>query len=215
MVCPGCTGPACFLQRPYDDRPAGHLRGRVAQLPDLIQTRGKAQNGLHTHPWPKLWPPTSNQRPKWDFHRAWSLSASLQGVEYVLTGVGGGFAPLALMVGEVHPSGFLITSLLGNGLRVHMHCPHDQGRPWNLLHVVAGPWTSFVAVLDKGQLNIAICRRHRGRDSALRGCKSVCKVRESACKGHKSACRDSKSDCIASESAIWGLEIVAEAWDCL
>jgi len=29
---------------------------------------------------------------------------------------------------------------------------HDQGRgPWILLHVVSGPWTSFVAALDKGR----------------------------------------------------------------
>jgi hypothetical protein len=40
---------------------------------------------------------------------------------------------------------------------------------------------------------------------------SVRKVRESVCQGHKSACRDSKSACIARESAIRGLEIVAEA----
>jgi len=27
---------------------------------------------------------------------------------------------------------------------------HDQGRgPWNLLHVVSGPWTSFVAALAR------------------------------------------------------------------
>jgi hypothetical protein len=39
---------------------------------------------------------------------------------------------------------------------------HDQGRgPWILLHVVSGPWTSFVAALDKGQCRKAVCRRHR------------------------------------------------------
>jgi hypothetical protein len=33
-----------------------------------------------------------------------------------------------------------------------MLSPHDQGRgPWILLHVVSGPWTSLVAVHDKGQ----------------------------------------------------------------
>ena len=38
---------------------------------------------------------------------------------------------------------------------------HDQGRgPWILLHVVSGPWTSLVAVHDKGQSKIAVCRRH-------------------------------------------------------
>ena len=31
-----------------------------------------------------------------------------------------------------------------------MHLQHDQGRgPWILLHVVSGPWTSFLAVHDK------------------------------------------------------------------
>jgi hypothetical protein len=50
---------------------------------------------------------------------------------------------------------------------VPMHHQHGQGRrPWNLLHVVSGPWTSFVAALDKGQSNIAVCRRHR-RDFSL------------------------------------------------
>ncbi len=75
------------------------LRWSPAQLPDLVQTRGKAQNGLHTHLWPNLWPPTSNQRLKCDFHRAWSLLISLQGLEYVLEGAGGGFAQVALMGG--------------------------------------------------------------------------------------------------------------------
>ena len=38
---------------------------------------------------------------------------------------------------------------------------HDQGRgPWILLHVVSGPWTSLVAVHDKGQCRKAVCRRH-------------------------------------------------------
>jgi hypothetical protein len=29
------------------------------------------------------------------------------------------------------------------------------------LHAVSGPWTSFVAALDKGRFNIAVCRRYR------------------------------------------------------
>jgi hypothetical protein len=38
---------------------------------------------------------------------------------------------------------------------------HDQSRgPWILLHVVSGPWTFFVAALDKGQCRKAVCRRH-------------------------------------------------------
>jgi hypothetical protein len=42
-----------------------------------------------------------------------------------------------------------------------MHLQHDQGGgPWILLHVVSGPWTSFVAALDKGQCRKAVGRRH-------------------------------------------------------
>ena len=47
-----------------------------------------------------------------------------------------------------------------------MHLQHDQSiGPWILLHVVSGPWTSFVAALDKGQCRKAVCRRHT--DSSL------------------------------------------------
>jgi hypothetical protein len=28
------------------------------------------------------------------------------------------------------------------------------------LHVVSGPWTSFVVAIDKGRFNIAVCRRY-------------------------------------------------------
>jgi hypothetical protein len=95
------------FKRAYDDRCAGHQRGHEAQLPDLVQTRGKAQNGLHTHPWPKLWPPISNQRLKCDFHRAWSLFASFQGVEHVLEGGGRGPCPACSDGGEVHPTEYI------------------------------------------------------------------------------------------------------------
>jgi hypothetical protein len=45
---------------------------------------------------------------------------------------------------------------------------HDQSRgPWILLHVVSGPWTSFVAALDKGQCRKAVCRRHKGVKQAI------------------------------------------------
>jgi hypothetical protein len=38
---------------------------------------------------------------------------------------------------------------------------HDQSRgPWILLHIVSGPWTFFVAALDKGRFNMAVCRRY-------------------------------------------------------
>ncbi len=66
--------------------------------------------------------------------------------------------------GEAHTTGFHITCFWEEGHKVQMvpmHYQHGQGKgPWNLLHVVSGPWTSFVAALDKGQWNIAACRRH-------------------------------------------------------
>ncbi len=85
-----------------------------------------------------------------------------KGWSMYLKGAGGGLAQVALMGGggEAHTTGFLVTCLWGKGHKVCMHYQHDQDRPWNLCHVVSGPWTSFVAVLDKGQWNIAICRRH-------------------------------------------------------
>jgi hypothetical protein len=32
------------------------------------------------------------------------------------------------------------------------------------LHAVSGPWTSFVAALDKGRFNIAVCRRYNSKN---------------------------------------------------
>ena len=50
-----------------------------------------------------------------------------------------------------------------------IHHQHTKNRrPWILLHVVSGPWTSIVAALDKGQCNIAVCRRHNRY-----GCKNL------------------------------------------
>ncbi len=46
---------------------------------------------------------------------------------------------------------------------------HDQSRgPWILLHVVSGPWTFFVAALDKGQCRKAVCRRHSNKQKNLK-----------------------------------------------
>jgi len=45
---PGRTAPAWFLKARDGYERAGHLRGSLAQLPDLVQARGKAQNGLQT-----------------------------------------------------------------------------------------------------------------------------------------------------------------------
>jgi hypothetical protein len=96
-LCPGCTGPASTTRtQPWEallEKRTVDLLWSPAQLPDLVEKRGKAQNGLHTLLWPNLWPRTSNQRLKCNFHRAWSLPASLQGVEYVLEGGGRGPCP--------------------------------------------------------------------------------------------------------------------------
>ncbi len=44
---------------------------------------------------------------------------------------------------------------------VPIHHQHAKNRrPWILLPVVSGPWTSFVAAIDKGRSNIAVCRRY-------------------------------------------------------
>jgi hypothetical protein len=81
-------------------------------------------------------------------------------------GVGGGSALAALVGGggEAHPSISVITCFWEPGHKVQMASmlsPHDQGKgPWILLHVVSGPWTSLVAVHDKGQCKIAVCGRH-------------------------------------------------------
>ncbi len=75
-------------------------------------------------------------------------------------GEGGGFEG-----GEgVHtgPSSHLV---LRRGQKVQIvpiyHQHAKNRRPWILLHVVSGPWTFIVAALDKGQCNIAVCRRYR------------------------------------------------------
>ncbi len=127
-----------------------------AQLPDLVQTRWKAQNGLHILLQPNLRPPTSNQRLKCDFHRGWPLFSSLQGVEYVPEGGGRGLCPGWSGVGEGVHNGFLITCFWEEEQKVQMvpmHYQHGQGRrSWNLLPVVSGPWTSFVAALEQGPM---------------------------------------------------------------
>jgi hypothetical protein len=73
-----------------------------------------------------------------------------------LKGVGGGSALVALMGGERErragaPQNPYHLPWVTRYL-LPMLSLHDQGRgPWILLHVVSGPWTSFLAVLDKGQ----------------------------------------------------------------
>ena len=70
-------------------------------------------------------------------------------------GVGGGSA-LAALVGGGGPSFYFCYHLLLEPRHkvqmASMLSLHDQGRgPWIPLHVVSGPWTSLVAVHDKGQ----------------------------------------------------------------
>jgi hypothetical protein len=54
-----------------------------------------------------------------------------------------------------------------------MHLQHAKNRiPWILLPIVSGPWTSFVAALDKGQCSKAVCRRHSTLTSFFKDKKS-------------------------------------------
>ncbi len=87
-----------------------------------------------------LRPPTSNQRPKYDFSSGW-----FEGGEGVPT----------------NPSSHLVLRRGQKMQIVPIHHQHAKNRrPWILLPVVFGPWTSFVAALDKGRSNIAVCRRY-------------------------------------------------------
>ncbi len=79
-------------------------------------------------------------------------------------GGGGGLAQAGLKGGEgVHtgPSSHLV---LREGQKVQIvpiyHQHAKNRKPWIILPVVSGPWTSIVAALDKGQCNIAVCRRY-------------------------------------------------------
>ncbi len=60
-------------------------------------------------------------------------SGALPILPWWVEGGGGAYAPSPLSPAS-----------LERGYRVLMLCLHDQGRHWNLLHVVDGPWTSWV-----------------------------------------------------------------------
>ncbi len=104
---------------------------------------------------------------------------------------GGGLAQVGLRGGEGVHTGFPVTCFWEEGHKVQMVSMHHQHaknrRPWILLHVVSGPWTSFLAVsslthsfvaaLDKGQCNIAVCRGHNSSKSfkgLVASCHSFC-----------------------------------------
>jgi hypothetical protein len=95
---------------------------------------------------------------------------TLAGVECVLEGGGRRLCPGCSGGGggEAHPSISVITCFWEPGHKVQMASmlsSHDQGKgPWILRHVVSGPWTSLVAVQDKGQCKIAVCGRHNGNE---------------------------------------------------
>jgi hypothetical protein len=48
----------------------------------------------------------------------------------------------------------------GQRMQIVHHLPVKNRRPMIFLHAVSGPWTSFVAALDKGRFNIAVCGRY-------------------------------------------------------
>ncbi len=70
----------------------------------------------------------------------------------------------ALVGGEGEGDWFFpeyLSPALGHKVPLAHALPYDQSRgPWILLHVVSGPWTFFVAALDKGQCRKAVCRRY-------------------------------------------------------
>jgi hypothetical protein len=78
----------------------------------------------------------------------------------------GGCSVLAALVGGGEGEGGwcfpeYFSPALGHKVPLAHALPSFHGRgPWILLHVVSGPWTSFVAALDKGQCRKALCKRH-------------------------------------------------------
>jgi hypothetical protein len=46
-------------------------------------------------------------------------------------------------------------------MQIVHHLPVKNRRPMISLHVVSGPWTSFVVAIEKGRFNIAVCRRYK------------------------------------------------------
>jgi hypothetical protein len=158
---PGCTGTAWYLWRSSGSRTKkwrGLTRAGL-QHSCLTSYRCAEKPKIVSKPTSS---PIYGLRPR---IRGWSVISSEPGLYWHLCrgrsmhlkGVGGGSAQVALMGGggETHPSGSVITCFWETGHKVQMasmHFQHDQGRgPWILLHVVSGPWTSSVAVLDKGQ----------------------------------------------------------------
>ena len=79
-------------------------------------------------------------------------------------GEGGGLSPCWFEGGEGVPTNPSNHPFLRRGQRmqiVPIHHWHAKNRiPRIPLHFVSGPWTSIVAALDKGQFNIAVCRRY-------------------------------------------------------
>jgi hypothetical protein len=70
---------------------------------------------------------------------------------------GGGSAQVGLKGGRgspTNPSSHLVLRR-GQKMQIVHHQHAKNRRPWIPLHVVSGPWTSIVAVLNKGQFNIA------------------------------------------------------------
>ena len=76
-------------------------------------------------------------------------------------GRGGGLSPDWFEGGEGVPTNPSSHLVLRRGQKMQIAPIHHQhAKNGSSFHAVSGPWTSFVAALDKGRFNIAVCRRY-------------------------------------------------------
>ncbi len=164
----GCTGPPWFswdgIQKRYEEVRWSTWTGlqlssltsyRRAEKPKMVSTSSSS--------------PISGLRPR---IRGWSVISTEAGLWFIfaggIVGTPGGRGGLSPGWFEGGGKGstlvFPVTWFWEEGQKVQIAPIHHQHaknrRPWILLHVVSGPWTSIVAALDKGQCNKAVCRRY-------------------------------------------------------
>jgi hypothetical protein len=108
--------------------------------------------------------PTSNQRLKYDFSEAGLWFILCMGWSTYPRGEGRGLSPDWFEGGEGVPTNPPSHLVFRRGQKMQIAPIHHQHaknrRPWILLPIVSGPWASFVAALDKGRSNIAVCRQY-------------------------------------------------------
>ena len=162
----GCTGPPWFswdgIQKRYEEARWSTCAGlqlssltsyRRAEKPKMVSTSSSS--------------PICGLRPRIRGRstispRLASPSSFAGGGVCTPGGRGGGLSPDWFEGGEgdpTYPSSHLVLRR-GQKMQIVHHQHAKNRRPWIPLHVVSGPWTSIVAALDKGQCNIAVCRRY-------------------------------------------------------